>query len=420
MKTVEPTLHREGFLRQITGTLATRLLLIGLGAISAIIIARSLTPGDRGLYAVAVTLAGLAAQLGNLGLHAAHTHALARDPDRLGAIVGNTVAVSIGGGFVLAGLTALVSVLWPAVAPLHGPALWLTLLWAPLNLGTFLFVNLLIGLGAVGVANRLELGSRLLSLTLLLGIVLQSRQSVPSLVALAAVTQAATFLTALVLVRRQAGPSLRLSLPLLGQTVRHGFSTWLTTVLTFLLIRLDLLLLHYLGTPADTGYYAVALTLADVVMVLPGTVCNLLFPRMVGSEPVAARWRYTLETTRATALVLAPLLAGMALVSGWLIETLFGAAYAPAALVLQIMAPGLFCLGLETVMVQFLNGQGLPMSISAVWAAIVAGNVGLNLWLIPRHGSIGAAWAATVSDVAALLVVGWLSHRRAHRPDNGA
>lgn len=417
MKTAAPAspLHRTGFLRQISGTLATRMLLIALGAVSAIVIARSLTPAARGLYAVAVTLAALAAQVGNLGLHATHTQTVARAPDSLDAVVGNILVVSGAAGLLLAAVTGVVWIVAPALAPLQGPTLVLTMLWAPLNLATFLFVNLLIGLHAVGAANRLELGNRVLSLILLLGVVTKGWQSVPVLVALAVAAQVATFALALVTLHRLSGVRPRPSRTLLSRTVRQGVSLWLTTLLCYLLTRLDLLLLHYLGTPADTGYYASALTLTDVVMVLPGTICNLLFPRLVGDDAVAARWHFTQKTTRVTALVLAPVLVMLAVGSPWIVPLLFGKAYVPAALVVMVMAPGLFCIGLETVFVQFLNGQGLPMGVPAIWALVVAGNVGLNLWLIPRAGCVGAALASSICNVMATMAIGWLCLRMATR-----
>ena len=61
-------------------TYATRILLIGIGLVSAVIVARLLGPQGRGIYAVAAATGALGVQFGNLGLHTSNIYFVARDP----------------------------------------------------------------------------------------------------------------------------------------------------------------------------------------------------------------------------------------------------------------------------------------------------------------------------------------------------
>ena len=104
----EDTHHRivaSEFVRSAATTFATRIVLVGLGLATTVVVARSLGPEGRGLYAVALTIATLGVQLGNLGLHASNTYFVAKDRSLLSGLIGNTLVVTLG----LGGLGAAVA-----------------------------------------------------------------------------------------------------------------------------------------------------------------------------------------------------------------------------------------------------------------------------------------------------------------------
>jgi hypothetical protein len=82
------------FVRKVAETFLTRILLIGIGLITSVIVARVLGPEGRGLYAVAATIAAMGVQLGNLGLHASNTYYVAQKPELLPFLMGNTLIAS--------------------------------------------------------------------------------------------------------------------------------------------------------------------------------------------------------------------------------------------------------------------------------------------------------------------------------------
>ena len=61
------------FIQKILETFSTRVLLIIFSLATSIIIARSLGPEGRGLYALAITIGTMGVQFTNMGLHSSNT-----------------------------------------------------------------------------------------------------------------------------------------------------------------------------------------------------------------------------------------------------------------------------------------------------------------------------------------------------------
>jgi O-antigen/teichoic acid export membrane protein len=88
-----------------------------------------------------------------------------------------------------------------------------------------------------------------------------------------------------------------------------------------------------------------------------------------------------------------------------IVRILFGKAFLPAATAFIWLAPGAFFLGIEAVIVQFLNSFGYPKSIVGVWFAVVLLNLGANFIAIPRYGIVGAAAVSSFSYLVVLLAI---------------
>ena len=64
---------------------------------------------------------------------------------------------------------------------------------------------------------------------------------------------------------------------------------------------------------------------------------------------------------------------------------------------LLVLLPGVYLVGLESVLVQHFNALGLPRIIPVYWVVTLVVNLALVFWLVPRLGAQGAALASTVS-----------------------
>jgi O-antigen/teichoic acid export membrane protein len=90
-----------------------------------------------------------------------------------------------------------------------------------------------------------------------------------------------------------------------------------------------------------------------------------------------------------------------------LIGLLFGAAYTPSAVLVKTLAVSLIPYTISAAWSVRLVTQGQERRVMWALAVSLAAAFILNTWLIPVHGSIGAALAVVVSEgvfTAALLV----------------
>src|SRR5262249_19148240 len=90
----------------------------------------------------------------------------------------------------------------------------------------------------------------------------------------------------------------------------------------------------------------------------------------------------------------------------------FGGNFLPAVPAFAWLMPGIYFLGIETVMVQLLNSDGFPPIIVAAWIADTIVNVALNFWAIPRFGITGASAVSSVCYFLMFLIVSGVVWKR--------
>jgi O-antigen/teichoic acid export membrane protein len=100
--------------------------------------------------------------------------------------------------------------------------------------------------------------------------------------------------------------------------------------------------------------------------------------------------------------------------SDWVVDFVFGSAFGGSVLLLKIMLPAAYLLGLEVVLAQDIAGRGYPWPAVLMWVPIVILNVVGYLILIPVLGLSGAAISLSVSFVVIFLLIVGYYKRLAH------
>lgn len=395
--TEAPVRGKSRFWQNVVETYFTRILLIGIGFLTTVIVSRELGPAGRGLFAVAAAITAIGVQFGNLGLQASNTYYVAKDRELLPVLVGNTLAVSFGGGGVVALVGWILDMKWPQLVPLHGFLLILALGWIPFSLGLMLLQNLLLGIDHVRSYNGTEMASKILGLAFI-GLAILSKRITPE------VMYAATsggiilsFLWILFQLREELAGRLSFSLRVFRQHVGLGIKAYLIAFFGFLVLRIDLVMVKYMLGSQAAGYYSISEILAENMLTLPIVIGVILFPKLSGMTDNTQK----LLLTKKAAWIAAALMAPLIVLTSWfakpLIQFVFGASFAPAAGPFLWLMPGSFLLGVQVVIVQYLNSFGFPKIIAYAWFVVTALNVGLNFWAIPAYGITGAAVVSTVS-----------------------
>jgi O-antigen/teichoic acid export membrane protein len=163
----------------------------------------------------------------------------------------------------------------------------------------------------------------------------------------------------------------------------------------------------------EAGYYSVAVTIADYVLLLPTVVASILFPKLSTGMGFREKLRFVKRATIATNMILLPLAFVAVVASRPTIHAVFGPAFTPSAAALAWLAPGILALGTEIVAVQFLNSEGYPVSVLVAWLVTTILNITLNIWAIPNYGIVGASAVSSVTySIMCILVVGIILARK--------
>jgi O-antigen/teichoic acid export membrane protein len=195
-----------------------------------------------------------------------------------------------------------------------------------------------------------------------------------------------------------------------------GLRTWVNDLFQFINVRPDLFILSAYYGAAQTGVYAVTVSITSLVWILSQPLASVVLPRtasldavsiaeprMAMSEPHVAAVRHAVLVCALAAVGLIPLLAVAPLV--------WGPGFGRISALGLIMVSGVALLGVARVMVAAFTGRG------AANHALLVGLVSFPLTLvafllvIPTGGSTGAAVVSCGSYVAVSLLSALLFFR---------
>jgi O-antigen/teichoic acid export membrane protein len=181
---------------------------------------------------------------------------------------------------------------------------------------------------------------------------------------------------------------------LLAQMIRYGFKFHIAILASAVIFRADLFVVNYFRGAADAGVYSVATQFGVLLMLLPAVIATLLFPRATAEQDQQGHTtslvtRYTAFVTFFCCLAAVPF--------SFLLPLVYGAEFGEASRLLLILLPGVYLVGLESVLVQHFNALGLPRIIPVYWLVTLVMNLVLVFSLVPKFGAQGAAFASTVS-----------------------
>jgi O-antigen/teichoic acid export membrane protein len=171
----------------------------------------------------------------------------------------------------------------------------------------------------------------------------------------------------------------------------------------------DSIMLGRLAGNAAVAVYGVPYKFTFAFQFIPIALAAALYPMFTtliaagekekAGEVFAGAFRYL-------GLIVMPLVAGMIALANPLMTKLYGRGYAESAIILSILSFALISAFLDFPVGALLNGAH-RQNVQTFWMGItVAVDIGLNFFLIPRFGPVGAAAAAVVGNF--ILFIGGL------------
>jgi len=408
-----PKLHRfnlhnlRNLWTQIAWTFATRILMIFNSVVAGIIVARWLGAKGVGELAVINVAVATVVQLGSFGLPSSNTYFIAQDQERFRSAAINSLIFALVVGSILALALSATGAFRPGWFGFVSPELIrIASISIPFQLITLIGLNILLAVGKVREFNLLDLAGQsfvLINAVLVLILLNRGLGTLVMLNTAASILVSVVVATLLVLSARTLAQSQwRADMSLLRRMIAYGIKFHISILAGAIMLRADLLVVNHFRGSEEAGVYSVASQFALLLMLLPGVIATLLFPRVTAEQD--ARGETTCLVTRYTTFIM--FLCCLAAVPfSLLLPVLYGAAFSGATQLLLILLPGVYLMGLESVLVQHFNALGLPRAIPVYWVITLVLNLCLVFTLVPRFGAQGAAIASSISYAAIFALV---------------
>lgn len=384
----------------------TRLVLgVGIG----FVVARYLGPADFGALNYVLALVGIGAVLAEAGVAAVTTRELVRGLTPAGEVLAAAAKIRLVGGACCFAV-ALAWALWGTDAPrerlmlatlgllFFQPALAISDLWLQAHLQARLSM-------------QAQVAGLLLGGGVRLGLVFAHAP-----LAAFAVVPLLEAAVAILLLRRFARctgqPAVTRGSEVISlRTLWNDAWPLLLSGLTVMIyMRLDMVMLRHMRGEAEAGEYAAAARLSEIWFFLPGALAASMLPGLLrvreqgGVAYRAAMQRFFDLSTLLAYAVSVPTV----LLAAWLVRTAYGELFLGAAPILSIHGWTLLWAALGVARGQYCLNEGhVRFQLAATTGGALL-NIGLNLWLIPRYGGLGAAWATLASQAVAAWITSFL------------
>lgn len=392
-----------------TGLLFAAQVLAAAGAfITTVIIARTLGPSGRGIYAFAVTVASIVAIVGQAGLSSAISFATAQNPSRRRRIRRFYLAHAGSGSLLLGVAVAILMMakhgLLPEGSDAHKTALLIGLIAFAVTVfdGAFAFRS---AEQRFGEAALMLASGGIAPALLVIGLDIAGVLTTTSALAAWGGARIVIGVVGWVFYPRLAA-SMDKREPGLPRAMRsYGRRAFLASAAGVITLRADQWVLGLMAGGSTLGIYAVAVSVSDPGLYIPTALQRVLFPRVVGEGKRAVE--LTSRSIRVAIMLVSTFIVFAAPLGYVLLPVVFGDAFSAARTPFLVLLPGAFgitVLILASAAIAAFPRPGLASIIEIGTSAIM---LALDVALIPSFEATGAAIACSIAysmgGVAALI-----------------
>lgn len=373
--------------------------------ISGIITARWFQPEGKGAYAALITLVSLFASVASLGLGDASVILIGKGESSVRRVF-STILLPVMFSATLAGaiLVFVARTQLGDQGPPLGRAVAVAALCVPPVALFYVWSFLMNARERIVATSFLRGAVHLVNLIILVILVIFAGLHITGGM-LAMGTAFSLGALALIVPLRNMGVTLRpvWDKALLIRALRLGLVIEFANALLVLATRIDVLFVYAIDGRASAGRYSVALTMGQLVTFASLALSFALFPRIAqmteqeGIDMVARASRLGLATSMLSALVLLMLIPiGTPLA--------FGRAYMPSIGPALLLLPGGVLWAQQSLMARARTALGHTRLQLYAYGSTLTMMIALDLLLIPKWGTMGAAAASTLSPAIGLAV----------------
>ncbi len=395
--------------KNIAITFSSQILIFAFGFIASIILARALGPTGKGIYVLIILIPTVMLRLGSLGIEAANVYFTGSKQYEIKDIISNSLISALLLGLILMLLfwgTSYLNVFQDFLNSnqIDSLLLWLAVLTVPFSLIFGFLNNIILGKEEIVKYNKINIFHNILRLIAIIVFLIILKQGVFGAVVSHVLAVIGSTLFVILLIRKIGKITLCYNRRLFKDSTVYGLKAYFGNIIQFFNYRLDIFLVAFYLNPAAVGFYSIAVGIAETFWMLPGAIAAVLFPRISSLNSAEAN-NLTPGIARHTFFIIFVLSLILAFLAKPLIKTLFGSPFLPSVMPLLILLPGIIALGGCKILTADLAGRGKPQFGTYAAFVSLAVNIPLNLYLIPRWGISGVAFASSVAYILSTLMV---------------
>lgn len=394
----------KGYLHNALWMIGDRVVSLAMGFALVVLIARHLGPEDFGLLAYVTSLTAIFTAAGHMGLSGLVVREIVQRPEDRGLTLGTTLVLKFLGMSLGYGVLLIYGLLYEG---LDTPTFLLIALGG-LTLFFQVFEILEFWFQAF-VKARFAAIARITSVSLgaLLKLFLLFAGSAVFYFVLANLIQAILLAVVLLLFYvKKSDLDLRAwqfskdkAKALFGQ----GWKVYLGSIFAVIYLKVDQVMLRWFVDEEAVGLYAVAAQLSEAWYFVPAAIVASVFPRLIDLRKADGaaferRFQQLLDLLCMLGLGVA---AFLTLFAQPIVTGFFGDAYRESASVLSVHVWASLFIAMRAAFSRWILIEGALMFSLLTQGVGALMNIALNMFLIPTHGVLGAAFATLVSYAAA-------------------
>lgn len=397
------------FVRNAASVLLVSSVEIPAGFLTSVVLARWLSVDDRGVYGLVMALAAMMCLGLQLGLPSAAIYRIRR----VGADAGSVLAAGLVMNLFVLGMAVAVAFAMRGaisdrfLAGAGNGVLYLALALAGAQLLGMFIRAVARGLDRFDLHNVYGLVEGVGTLVAVSIALIVLGGSLPQALGATLSVQLAALVLVGGVVAARSHLHRTLRLDDLGASLRFGLKNYAQNLSRHAHERFGVLLIaFFLEDPGQAAFFVVALGLVRIVSVAPTAVSTALFPQLAGLDERDGA-RLTARVTRHAVLWAVGVTMAFLVAGPILIPWVYGASYQASVLPFLLLLPGAAAVTVSQVVSRYFIAYNVQGAVITARVVSALANLGLNVWLIPKHGILGAATASLLSNgFEACLVVG--------------
>ena len=361
-------------------------------------IARYLGPENYGILNYAVAFVGLFGFIASLGIDSILNRELIKTPEKRDVLLGTAFKLKVVGGIAALAL-AVISILMSQTTLLIQ---FLVIIFS------FNFILQAINVISIYFQSKVEsknnvkvsIISTLISSVLKVGVILLDKGVIWIMLVyiLDFVWQWINF----VYVYKRQGLKIRdwkFDNDLAKKILKNSWPLILAQAAGYIYLKVDQVIIGLMLGNYEVGLYAVAVKVTEIWYFIPSIICSSLFPAIINAKLTDVKvYKKRLSNLYVLMFILSLIIAiTITFLAKPIMTVLFGNNYLESVAILKIYIWSSVGLFLTVAVNQYLISENSVKTIFWLNFLSMIVNIGLNIWLIPLIGLLGAAWATLIS-----------------------